>query len=166
MTQPPERYLGQPYVIRTERRRRRWPVVLLVLLLVLLLAGGCLAVLDGIGRGLDQAGREAQERTAPRDVREGKAFTIGKHETVAGWKVQEFNWFGTIEFTVEAKVRNVSTETSTAYIHFKFLTPSGEVLGNVRCGSGDLEPGQTQALTCDPDGRFGEYAKVTAEATF
>lgn len=141
-------------------------LVLGVLLLVLVVVGGCLAVLDGISRSVEQRVSEAEERTAPRPVTEGQAFTIGKHETVAGWQVQEFDWFGAREFTVVAKVRNVSTATSTAYLHLKFLTPSGEVLGNVRCGSGDLEPGQTQALTCDPDGRFGPYARVTAEATF
>ena len=168
MSRPPEDYLGRPYVIRPERRRR-WPRVLLglaILLLVLVVVGGCLAVLDGISRGVRQGAAEAEERTAPRQVQEGRAFTIGRHQTLADWQVREFEWFGTREFTVVAKVRNVSAETSTAYVHFKFLSASGEVLGNVRCGSGDLEPGQTQALTCDPDGRFGPYARVTAEATF
>ena len=168
MTRPPEDYLGQPYVIRPERRRRRPRVllVLVVLVLVLVVVGGCLAVLDGISRSVQRGVAEAEQRTAPRTVTEGRAFTIGQHQTLAGWQVEEFEWFGTQEFTVVAKVRNVSTGTSTAYVHFKFLTSSGEVLGNVRCGSGDLEPGQTQALTCDPDGRFGPFARVTAEATF
>ena len=30
----------------------------------------------------------------------------------------------------------------------------------------DLEPGQTQALNCIPDGKYGKYTTVTAEATF
>lgn len=168
MSRPPEDYLGRPYVIRPERRRR-WPRMLLglaILLLVLAVVGGCLAVLDGISSGVEQRAAEAEERTAPRSVTEGRGFTIGRHETLAGWRVRESDWFGAPEFTVVAKVRNVSADTSTAYLHFKFLTSSGEVLGNVHCGSGDLEPGQTQALTCDPDGRFGPYARVTAEATF
>jgi hypothetical protein len=47
-----------------------------------------------------------------------------------------------------------------------FIDKSGEVLGNVQCNSADLEPGQTQALNCIPDGKYGNYTKVTAEATF
>ena len=39
-----------------------------------------------------------------------------------------------------------SDGTSTAFLHFKFLTAAGEVLGNVQCNSSDLEPGQTEAL--------------------
>jgi hypothetical protein len=33
-------------------------------------------------------------------------------------------------------------------------------LGRARRG----EPGQTQALNCIPDGKYGKYKKVTAEA--
>jgi hypothetical protein len=38
-------------------------------------------------------------------------------------------------------VKNASNDTSTAFIHFKFIDKSGEVLGNVKCNSADLEPG-------------------------
>jgi hypothetical protein len=50
-------------------------------------------------------------------------------------------------------VKNVSDATSTAFIHFKFINPAGEVLGTVQCNSADLEPGQTQALNCIQDGK-------------
>jgi hypothetical protein len=63
-------------------------------------------------------------------------------------------------------VKNVSDATSTAFIHPKFIDSSGEVLGNVSCSSDDLEPGQTQALSCISDGDYGKYEKVTAEADF
>jgi hypothetical protein len=63
-------------------------------------------------------------------------------------------------------VKNVSDKTSTAFIHFKFLTSSGEVLGNVQCNSSDLEPEQTETLNCIPDGKFGKYVRITVEATF
>ena len=69
-------------------------------------------------------------------------------------------------FNVTGKVENISDATSTAFIHFKLIDSSGEVLGTVRCNSADLEPGQTQALNCIPDGKYGKYQKVTAEATF
>ena len=67
---------------------------------------------------------------------------------------------------ITGKVKNISNDTSTAFIHFKFIDKSGEVLGNVDCNSSDLEPGQTQALNCIPDGKYGKYTTVTAEATF
>lgn len=40
------------------------------------------------------------------------------------------------------------------------------MLGNVQCNTGDLEPGQTETLNCIPDGKWGKYDKITAEATF
>ena len=73
---------------------------------------------------------------------------------------------GEATFMVTGKARNVSDTTSTAFIHFKMINKSGEVLGNVQCNSADLEPSQTQALNCVPDGKWGKYEKVTAEATF
>jgi hypothetical protein len=36
----------------------------------------------------------------------------------------------------------------------------------VQCNSADLEPGQTQALNCIPDGKYRKYKRVTAEASF
>jgi hypothetical protein len=53
------------------------------------------------------------------------------------------------------------------FIHLKFIDKSGEVQGNVECSTGDLEPGQTERMTCISDGRYtSKYAKVTAEADF
>jgi hypothetical protein len=48
----------------------------------------------------------------------------------------------------------------------KFLSATGEVLGNVQCNSSDLEPGQVEVLNCVPDGQFSTFQKITAEATF
>ena len=64
------------------------------------------------------------------------------------------------------KVKNVSDDTSTAFSDIKFYSKSGEVLDKAGCNAADLEPGQTQALNCIPDGKFGSYTKVTAGATF
>ena len=66
------------------------------------------------------------------------AFFIGKHKAQAGWKVQPSGY----ACTVVGKVKNISDTTSTSFIHFKFLDAKGEVLGNVSCNSGDVEPGR------------------------
>jgi hypothetical protein len=160
---PPQQYGGQP----PPRKRRKWPIVLGILaLLVILGIAGCVALVGGAAKSIDDSLTEAEERAAPREVTEGTAFTVGSHETLAGWKVKKDTSLGDAHFNVTGKVKNTSDKTSTAFIHFKFLTSSGEVLGNVQCNSSDLEPGQTEALNCIPDGKFGKYVKITAEATF
>jgi hypothetical protein len=176
---------GQPP--QPPKKRRRWLIVLLVILAVMLVGlVSCGALIGAAGKANTEASTEIsqsqqaqddrnvpregrpgkEDRNAPREVTPGKAFTVGKHETLAGWKVEQDTIFGDAMFNVSGKVKNVSDETSTAFIHFKFIDKSGEVLGNVDCNSGDLEPGQTQVLNCIPDGKFGNYTKVTAEATF
>ena len=112
-----------------------------------------------------QSGRAEEDRNAPRKVTPGKAFTVGKHKTLAGWKVEQNTSLGEAMFSVTGKVKNISDAKSTAHIHFTFITKSGEVLGNVQCSSADLKPGRTQALNCIPDGKYRKYKKVTAEAT-
>jgi hypothetical protein len=153
MTQPYPQYAPGP------KKRRKWPIVLLILgVLFVVGIGGCAALLNS-------ASNEAQkqdDRSAPRDVAVGTSFTIGKHQTLAGWKV--VNEAGM--FSVTGKVKNVSDATSTAFFHLKFLSATGEVLGNVDCNGSDLEPGQSETLNCLPNGKFGKYQKVTAEATF
>ena len=74
---------------------------------------------------------------------------------------------GDATFSVTGKVKNISNDTSTAFIHFKFIDKSGEVLGNVECNSADLEPGPEPGPHCIPDGQYtSKYNKVTAGATF
>jgi hypothetical protein len=103
------------------------------------------------------------DKIRPREVKAGQAFSIGKHETLAGWAVTNEGDM----FSITGKVKNVSDATSSAFLHFKFLSKDGEVLGNVQCASSDLEPGQTVAMDCLPDGKFSKaYVKITAEATF
>jgi hypothetical protein len=145
------------------KKKRKWPIVLLVLVVLFIAAvGGCMALVGGAANEVSKSLDETEAKNAPRDVKPGAAFTIGKHQTLAGWTVKNDGGM----FAVAGKVKNTSTSTSSSFIHFKFLSASGEVLGNVQCNSGDLEPGQTQALSCLPDGKFAKYAKVTAEATF
>jgi hypothetical protein len=155
---PPPQYFQPPKKRHTVRN-----VFLVLGVLFVLGVGGCIAVVASVSNEVAKSADTGTEKNAPRDVTAGKAFTIGKHETLAGWTIKK-NELGM--FSVEGKVKNVSNTTSTAFVHLKFLAADGEVLGNVSCNSSDLEPAQTQVLNCIPDGKFGKYAKVTAEATF
>src|SRR4051794_30369605 len=161
-----------------EQKRRTWLVVLVIILAFILIGIVSCATLIGtadkaINEGVTKASPETSksqqakdDRHAPREVTPGKAFTVGKHKTVAGWKVEQDTSLGDAMFSVTGKVKNISDATSTAVINFKVIGKSGEVIGNVRCDSADLQPGQTQALNCIPDGKYGKYKRVTAEATF
>ena len=160
-----------------EQKRRTW-LVALVIMLAFMLIGivTWMALVGTTGKAVDEGiskaspepsqSHQAEEgRNAPREVTPGKAFTLGKHKMIAGWKVEQNTSLGDAMFGVTGKVKNISDDTSTAAIHFKVIDKSGEVLGNVQCNSVDLEPGQTQALNCIPDGNYGKYKTVTATAT-
>lgn len=150
-----------------KKKRRTWLVVLFV---ILALSGvgiaACAALVGTAGNAINEGLTETTERAEPREVTEGEEFTIGSHKTLAGWDINKDTSLGEPTFMITGKVTNVSDTTSTAFIHFKMINSKGEVIGNVQCNSGDLEPGQTQALNCIPDGTWGKYAKITAEATF
>jgi hypothetical protein len=160
------------------KKRRTWLIVL-VIILALMLVGivGCVAIIGSTGKAVGEGTTEASpkaselqqtedDRTAPREVKPGKAFTVSSHKTLAGWKVKQDTSLGDALFNITGKVKNISDATSTAFIHFTFIDSSGEVLGDVQCNFADLGPGQTQALSCIPDGKYGKYRKVTAEVTF
>lgn len=162
---PPPQYAPAP---PEKKKRKKWPIVLLVLTL-LTIAGiaGCAALLGGAAKSIDTSITESSEKNAPREVTVGEAFTVGSHETLKGWKVVKDTALSDKgEFQVTGKMKNVSDATSTAFIHFKFITTDGEVIGNVDCSSEDLEPGQTQTMSCLSDGEWGKYDKITAEADF
>jgi len=168
---------GQPS--QPPKKRRTWLIVLLVILALMLIGiVGCVALIGTAGRpsmkSIMEAFTEAAEsqqveddRNAPREVTPGKAFTIGSHKVLEGWKVKAESSFGDAEFQVSGKAKNVNEATSTMFIHIKFISKSGEVLGNVDCSTGDLEPGQTERMSCLSDGQYtSKYDKVTAEADF
>jgi hypothetical protein len=157
--QQPQQWQQQPPPKKKHTVRNVF--IVLAALFVLGIAG-CVAFLGAVGNEMADEADKQEDRAAPRAVTVGTAFDLGKHQTLAGWTVK--NDAGM--FNVTGKVKNISDTTSTSFIHFKFLDAKGEVLGNVQCNSADLEPGQTQALNCIPDGTYGKYAKVTAEATF
>jgi hypothetical protein len=161
------------------KKRRTWLIVLLVILVVMLIGiVSCVALVGTAGKAVDEAITEASaseeasqqaedDRNAPREVTPGEAFTIGSHKVLDGWKVKADTSLGDAQFNVTGKAKNVSEATSTMFVHFKFISKSGEVLGNVECNTGDLEPGQTETMNCLPNGKYTEkYDKLTAEATF
>ena len=168
---------GQPP--QPQKKRRTWLIVLLVILgLMLIGIVGCVALIGTAGKAVDEAVTEVsasqeasqqaeEDRNAPREVTPGKAFTIGSHKVLDGWNVKADSSLGDAEFQVTGKAKNVSEATSTMFIHIKFIDKSGEVLGNVDCSTGDLEPGQTERMSCVSNGQYtSKYDKVTAEADF
>ena len=156
---------------------RRTSLVVLVLMSAFMLIGILTYALIGIApkdinQGVTKASTEQtrsqraeDDRDAGREATPGKAFTFGKHKMLTGWKVNRDTSLGAAKFSVTGKVKNLSHDTSTASINFKFIDKSGQVRGRVQCNSADLKPGQTQALNCIPDGKYGKYKIVTAEAT-
>jgi hypothetical protein len=171
---------GEPFFVNplpsSEQQRRTSLVVLVIMLAFILIGVVSYVALSGsageaITKGIPVASREAsqspqagEDKNVPRRVTPGKAFTVGKHKTLAGWKVERDTSLGDAMFSVTGNVKNVGEGKATAYIHFKFIDESGAVLGNVQCNSADLKPGRTQTLNCIPDGKYGKYKKVTAEA--
>lgn len=161
----------------SEQQRRTWLVVLVIMLAFMLIGIVSYVALIGtadeaINGGITKASPEAAkpqqtqyDRNAPREVTPGKAFTVGKHKTLAGWTVEEDTSLGDALFSVTGDVKNISDAKSSAFIHFKFIDKSGDVIGNVQCNSADVKPGQAQPLNCIPDGKYSKYKKVTAEAT-
>ena len=162
----------------SEQKRRIWLVALVIILAFVLIGIVSYVALTSTGakstnEGITTASTTASEsqqaehnRYGPRKVTPGRAFTLGKHKTLAGWTVEQDTSLGDALFSVTGNVKNISDTKSTAFIYFKFIDKSGEVIGNVKCNSADLKPGQTQALNCIPDGRYRKYKKVTAEVTF
>jgi hypothetical protein len=102
--------------------------------------------------------------SAPCAVAVGGAFKLGEHMVLAGWKIKD-NGYGT-GMTIVGKAKNTGDKTSTMFIHVKFLK-GDEVMANIMCNTGDLAPGQSEAMHCIPDGTYTRKSdKVTAEATF
>jgi hypothetical protein len=109
---------------------------------------------------------DQDDRSKPCDVKVGAAFNLGKHTVLAGWKTKNTGAGDGLGMTITGKAKNTSDEASTMFVHIKFLK-GGEVLANIMCNTGDLEPGQTEAMNCIADGVYTRtYDKVTAEATF
>jgi hypothetical protein len=109
---------------------------------------------------------DQDDRSKPCDIKVGAPFNLGKHTVLAGWKTENTGAGEGLGMTIKGKAKNTSDSTSTMFVHIKFLK-GGEVLANVMCNTGDLEPGQTEAMNCIADGVYSRtYDKVTAEATF
>jgi hypothetical protein len=172
----PQTPYGQPPP--PPKKRRTWLIVLLIILAVMLIGiVSWVALVGTAGRAVDEAITEVsaseeasqqaeEDPNAPREVTVGKAFTVGSHKVLKGWAVKQDTRLGDAAFSVTGKAKNVSDATSTMFIHIKFIDKSGDLLGRVVCSTGDLEPGQTERMSCLPDGTYAKYAKVVAEAGY
>jgi hypothetical protein len=156
------------------KKQRTWLIVL-VIILALMLVGivSCVALVGTTGKAVNKSMAEASQsqraegdRNTRREVTPGKAFTIGKHETLAGWRAQKVTIFDDTEFNVTGKVKNVSDATSTAFIHPKFIDSSGESprqrVMPLRWPGG--RPDSSPYLHLRR--RLWQYKRVTAEADF
>jgi hypothetical protein len=171
----PEPFFLNPLPPAEERRRTSLVVLVLmfafmligILTYVALIGTASKVINEGFTKASIEASQSEQaeaDRDAAREATPGKAFTFGKHKMLAGWKVKQDTSLGAAMFSVTGKVKNLSDDTSTASINFKFIDKSGQVRGSVRCNSADLKPSHTQALNCIPDGEYGKYKTMTAEA--
>ncbi len=80
----------QAYAPAPPKKRRKWPIVLVgILVLLALLFAGCVALVGGAVNSIDKSIKESEKKNAPREVQVGKQFTVGKHQTLAGWKVKK-----------------------------------------------------------------------------
>jgi hypothetical protein len=105
---------------------------------------------------------DQDDRNEPCVVLVGRAFQLGEHTVLAGWKIQD-SGFG---MTIVGKARNTGDKSSTMFINVKFLR-GDEVMANVMCNTSELAPGQSEAMNCIADGTYTKkFDKVTAEAAF
>jgi len=163
-------YGGPPPKKKTHKFRNFivFPFLAFIVLIVVIAAtssGGGGSTPDATGDGTTKTEAPA-DRGQPRPVTLGTAFTIGKHQFGAGWKMTYQQYLGS---SLSGTVTNVSDDTSTAIFHVKFLK-GNTVLGNFQCSTNDLEPGQSEQVECHnmvtAAQRVTGYDKVTAEATF
>jgi hypothetical protein len=105
---------------------------------------------------------DQEDRNAPCTVTAGAPFALGSHTVLKGWKVVDAGY----GMSVTGKARNTSGKVSSLFIDIKFLR-GDEVIADVMCSSGSLEPGQVTTMNCLGDGEYTKaYDRITAEATF
>lgn len=94
----------------------------------------------------------------PDSVRRGQAFEVNGKRVLAGWKLNATSWG---DFQITGKVQNVGqTSTIMTLVEFKFVK-GFEIVGEVNCMAGDVEPGRVATMDCystDPFTR--EYDKI------
>jgi hypothetical protein len=82
---------------------------------------------------------------APRTVKEGATFTIGKYSVAKGWKLANDGVGG---FAAEGvTVKNTSDDVDTAYFRLKVFAGS-KVLAEIDCNTSEIEAGQEQDANC------------------
>jgi hypothetical protein len=91
MTQPQPQPYTQPL---PPKKNRKWPLVLLVLTVVFIAAiGDYVALVGGAANEVSKSLDESEAKNAPRNVKPGPVFPIGKHQMLAGWTVKNEGGF-------------------------------------------------------------------------
>ncbi len=102
------------------------------------------AAVDTAVKEIDKEIKAEEKNDTPTAVVEGAAFTHDGYEVAGGWKVgNEFD-SATID---NMKVTNSKDERNVVQFTFTFLK-GNEVLGEVECNGGELEPGQSKVMDC------------------
>jgi hypothetical protein len=110
----------------------------------------------------DVACADQEDRPAPCVVTVGSAFTLGKHQVLAGWTIVD-SGFG---MTIAGQAKNVSDDASTMFINVRFFR-GDEVIADLTCNTGELLAGQIETMNCLAGGTYTrQFDKVTAEAAF
>src|SRR5688572_22529705 len=115
----PKPSLKNPLPPSEQRRRTRLVVLVIILAFALigivswvtLIGTADKAITEGITEASTETSKSQQakdDRNAPREVTPGKAFTVGKHKTLAGWKVEQDTSLDDAMFNVTGKVKNIS----------------------------------------------------------
>ena len=159
---PPGYYQPQPPPKRKHTVRN---IILALLVLVILLFAGCLALVGTALNSVDKSVQKRQADNAPRTVKAGQQFTIGNYTVKKGWKVGN-DGSGGFE-AKNVRITNTSKESDTVFFTLKVLK-GNNVLANIDCNTGKIEPGQTQAGNCvDLTSKFERgWTRITAESTF
>lgn len=120
-------------------------IALGIVLACVLLIGGCMALLGGVANEVDKELKEEAENDRPKPVAVGKAFTHDGYAVAGGWKVTK-DALGSADIT-GMKVTNSKDERNVIQFTFTFVK-GDEVLGEVECNGGELEPGQKKVMDC------------------
>jgi hypothetical protein len=115
-----------------------WLVALVIILAFVLIGIVSYVALIGTGdkainEGITKASTEASkaqhaehDRNGPREVTPGKAFTVGKHKTLAGWTVEQDTSLGDALFSVTGNVKKSKAKRPTSLNASPTISSSSE----------------------------------------
>lgn len=139
-------------------------VMLIVIALLVLFIGGCMALIGGALKSIDDDIKDHENQEGgvnnPITVKVGEAFTIGDAAYSKGWTIKK----DALDFAdVEGlKVTNKGDDEDWPSIEIR-LWKGSESLADISCGLlEDVPAGATQALDCSGDDPLPSgYDKVT-----